>query len=358
MRVIAHLDMDAFFASYEQRETPEYRGKPVIVGGSAESRGVVSTCSYEARKFGVRSAMPTKTALKLCPEGIFVRPRGEAYRAESAEILKILRESSPIVEQVSVDEAYFDLSAYFENDRRPYDRVLESAGEIARGIQSRIAAERQLTCSIGVASNMMLAKIASDLRKPNAIAVIPESQKAQILRPLSTRALSGVGPVTAEALAVTGIVTIGDIQDAQTDLSEVVGSFGPVLRDMAMGIDEREIELDGERKSISSETTFPRDTAQRDVLRSTLRELSRDVAQTLDREACNALTVVVKVRYGNFKTLTRQIRLADPLDGADEIYRAACFILAKEKLVSRPLRLLGVGVATLVPPNPQLRLRF
>ncbi len=355
-RVILHVDMDAFFASIEQRDHPEYRGQPLIVGAPPDQRGVVCAASYEARKFKVRSAMPSRTAAKLCPQGIFVRPRMDVYRSESAQIMELLREATPIIEKVSVDEAYLDLTQAFEHAEDDDDAWREAV-QIARNLKSRIASERQLTASIGVASNKFLAKVGSDFQKPDGLTLIPERDKADFLRPLSAGSIHGVGPVTAKALADVGIHTIGDLQDTKVDLRPFVGSFAAKLKERALGIDDRPVDSSEERKSISSETTFLEDTDDRAVLRAALKELAADVAQTLEGHGLGALTVQVKVRYSDFTTLTRQLRVEEPLTSKGELYRLACYLLARDRLVKSPLRLLGLGVSTLVPPVvAQLRL--
>lgn len=349
--------MDAFFASIEQRDEPAYRGVPLVVGSPPDQRGVVCAASYEARKFGVRSAIPSRTAARLCPHAVFVRPRMEAYRAESAEIMAILRRVTPIVEKVSVDEAYLDLS-----DRivgiADTDAALHAALPIAQEIKSRIATERGLSASIGVAANKFLAKIGSDFQKPNGLTLIPETGKAAFLSPLSVRAIHGVGPVTAASLEKTGLRTIGDLQKTKRDLHAIVGSFAYRLRERAFGQDERPLDLSEERKSISSENTFLTDTDHRATLRAALRELAADVAQTLELQGLGALTIQVKVRYSDFKTLTRQLRVEEPITSASDLYRLACTLLAKHKLVTTPLRLIGICASTLVPPFSQLRLAF
>jgi DNA polymerase IV len=357
-RVILHVDMDAFFASVEQRDHPEYRGKPVIVGAPSDQRGVVCAASYEARKFGARSAMPSWTAAKLCPTGIFVRPRMEVYRQESRAIMEILHAFTPAVEKVSVDEAYLDLSCGVDEPIGP-DDALDAAVPLARQIKQRIREERQLTASIGVGANKFLAKLGSDFQKPDGLTVIHERDKVEFLKPLPVRVVHGVGPVTAQALEGRGFKTIGDLQTSEVSaLREVVGSFAEHLHERAFGNDERELDLSEERKSISSETTFLHDTDDRGVLRQSLRELAADVADTLEKSGTAALTIQVKVRYSDFKTLTRQMRMEEPLSSAGEIYRIACLLLARGRLVTKPLRLIGIGVSTLVPPSPQLRLRI
>ncbi len=356
IRVVFHVDMDAFFASVEQRDHPEYRGKPVIVGSPPNQRGVVCAASYEARRFKVRSAMPSRTAGRLCPQGIFVRPRMEAYRAESAAIMEILRSITPVIEKVSVDEAYLDLSTTFQAYDEE-DAALEAAVPLARALKQRIAEERGLTASIGVASNKFLAKLGSDFQKPDGLTLIRECEKVAFLQPLSVRAIHGVGPVTAEGLETRGFKTIGDLQASDADLSPVVGSFAASLRARAMGNDSRPVETNDERKSISAENTFLDDTDDRPTLRAALKELAADVAGSLERHGMGALTVQVKVRYSDFTTVTRQVRLEEPVTSTAEIYRLAQFLLARDRLVRSPLRLIGVGVATLVPPTQeQLRL--
>lgn len=354
-RVIFHVDMDAFFASVEQRDHPEYRGKPVIVGSPPDQRGVVCAASYEARKFKVRSAMPSRTAGKLCPHGIFVRPRMDAYRAESRAVMEILHSYTQAVEKVSVDEAYLDLSHLFPVTQEP-DEALAAAVPIAEKIKRRIREERELTASVGIGSNKFLAKLGSDFQKPDGLTLITERDKVEFLKPLSVRAVHGVGPVTAETLEARGVRTIGDLQSSSVDLRSIVGSFADSLRQRAFGNDDRELDLSEERKSISSETTFNEDTDDRRILRQALKELAADVADTLRATSMAALTIQVKVRYSDFKTLTRQTRLEEPLSDAASIYRLACLLLAKDRLVSSPLRLLGIGASTLVPPSPQLHL--
>ena len=348
-RVIFHLDMDAFYASVEQRDDPALRGKPVIVGAPPTQRGVVAASSYEARKFGVRSAMPSVTAGRLCPKGIFVRPRMEVYREESRAIMSLVRESGALIEQVSVDEAYLDFSTH--SQRVTADESLLSALPLARELKQKIFAQRQLTASIGVAANKFLAKLASDFQKPNGLTLIPERDKVLFLRPMPVRTIHGVGQVTEQVLVNAGIKTIGDLQDYAGDLRALVGSWAPTLKRLAVGEDDRPLDLSDERKSISSENTFLRDTADRRVLRDCLREQANEVAQTLQRKRLEAQTVQVKVRYSDFTTLTRQISVEEPISDANEIYRLAAHLLAREKLVSRPLRLLGLGVSGLLPPS-------
>ena len=349
-RVILHVDMDAFFASVEQRDYPQYKGLPVIVGSPPDQRGVVCAASYEARKFKVRSAMPSRTAAKLCPHGIFVRPRMDAYRAESAVIMEILRSITPMVERVSVDEAYLDVTEAVQ-DRQNQDEAIEAVVPLAREIKRRIKEERSLSASIGVSCNKFLAKLGSDFQKPDGLTVILERDKLEMLKPLLIQSIHGVGPVTAQALQDKGLQTIGDLQNTTLDLEAIVGSFAGTLKERAFGNDDRPVDLSDERKSISAENTFLTDTDHRPTLRAALKEMAVDVAQTLHAEGVAAQTVVVKVRYGDFTTITRQIRVEEPVTQSDEIYRLACFLLARHQLVKRPLRLLDVGLSTLVPPT-------
>ena len=350
--MIFHLDMDAFYASVEQRDCPELAGQPVIVGASPDRRGVVCAASYEARAFGVRSAMPSRTAQKLCPQGIFISPRMEAYRRESREIMALLTGFGGQVEQVSVDEAYRDMSHHFA----AFDS--HAAIELGASMKSLIQSQRHLTASIGIGSNKLLAKIASDHGKPNGLFCITDEEKVAFLRDLPASTIHGVGKVTSDALAQRGLLTIGDIQDFTGDLRSIVGSFANQLKLFALGEDNRPLEFDGAVKSVSVEETFERDTQDRKILVPLLMEQATDIAHKLDKEHLAARTVQVKVRYSDFKTLTRQMSVEDPLESKEEIYSIACSLLRREKLVQRPLRLLGLGVSGLGPPSTQLKLPF
>ena len=345
-RVILHLDMDAFFAAVEQRDRPDLKGLPVIVGGSPSSRGVVCAASYEARRFGVRSAMPSRTAGRLCPQGVFLTPRMDRYREESRAIFGLVGASGVEVEQVSVDEAYLDASGL--NPASEAEEALVSAVRWARELKALIRSERQLTASIGIASNKLMAKVASDWGKPDGLLLIPNRDRAAFLRPLPARTLHGVGRVTEEVLQKAGVRTVGDIQDYPGDLKALVGAWGPTLKSFSMGIDERPLSQDDTIKSISSENTFSEDTADRPVLRSVLREQADELSAKLQRHGISAQTVQVKVRYSDFSTLTRQFSVDEPVVAARDLYRLACWLLARHQLVHRPLRLLGLGVSGLV----------
>jgi DNA polymerase-4 len=345
-RVILHLDMDAFYASVEQRDNPELRGKPVIVGSPPNQRGVVAAASYEARKFGVRSALPSVTAGRLCPNGVFIRPRMDHYRAESQQIMAILANSGADVERTSIDEAYLDCSGIVASTADP-DLALQSAMPIARGLKERIRSERNLTATVGIGSNKLLAKIASDFKKPDGLTLISERDKAAFLRPISVRAIPGVGRVTEETLHAAGIKSIADVQDYTGDLRALLGSYGPILRQAAFGLDDRVLDLGDTVKSISSEETFSRDTDDRRILRQSLRSQAEDIAGRLKKKHLGARTVQVKIRYGDFTTLTRQFSVEEPITEPSDIYRLGCYLLARERLVNRPLRLLGIGVSAL-----------
>ncbi|MCX6925305.1 MAG: DNA polymerase IV [Verrucomicrobia bacterium] len=323
-RVIFHLDMDAFYASIEQRDNPSLRGKPVIVGAPPTQRGVVCAASYEARKFGVHSAMPSATAGRLCPKGVFVRPRMEAYKDESRQIMQLVAETGAVIEQMSIDEAYLDLSGLCQAEDA--DASLLASRPLAQRLKEQIRAARQLTATIGIAANKLLAKIASDHQKPDGLTLITEKEKVQFLR-------------------------VGDLQDFSGDLRALVGSFGPKLKGFGFGQDDRPLELGDEIKSISGEETFLQDTDDRKILRACLRTQATDIAARLKHRQLGAHTVQVKVRYGDFTTLTRQITVEEPLTEADDIYRLSCWLLGREKLVSRPLRLLGLGVSSLREPS-------
>jgi DNA polymerase-4 len=349
MRVIAHVDLDACFASIEQRDNPALRGKPVIVGAPPTQRGVVAACSYEARKFGVRSAMPSVTAGRLCPDALFVRPRMDVYRSESRLVMDLIAQSGGVAEQTSIDEAYVDFTALCSAE--DHDSALLKAVPLGRVMKERIRAERGLAATVGIGPNKLLAKLASDKGKPNGLLVIPETGKTQFLRPFPVRILYGVGTATEQTLARAGIRTVADLQDYAGDLRVLLGSFGPKLRQFAFGEDDRPLELGEDIKSISEEETFLRDTEDRKVLRACLRAMAENVAAKLTRHSLVAYTVQVKIRYGDFTTLTRQISVEDPLIEPAEIYRLACFLLGREKLVCRPLRLLGLGVASVSEPG-------
>jgi DNA polymerase-4 len=282
----------------------------------------------------------------------------DVYRAESHRIFEIVeRLAGGLIQQVSVDEGYIDLSERCQAEDA--DASLQQAEPLARELKHAIHSERQLTATIGIASNKLLAKLASDFQKPDGLTLVRERDKVAWLRPMPVRALHGVGRVTEEALHRANLRTIGDLQDHRGDLRAWVGSWAAELKRFAFGEDDRPLELGDEVKSISAETTFPQDTEHRPILRACLRESADEIAGKLQRQRLAAHTVQVKVRYGDFTTLTRQLSLEEPMAEARELYRIACWLLARDRLVSRPLRLLGIGVSGLVEPSgEQLTLAF
>ncbi len=345
-RKIIHIDMDAFYASVEQRDFPEYRDQPVIVGGSPEKRGVVATASYEARKYGVHSAMPTSTAKRLCPHGIFVPPRFEVYEDVSAQIMAVCREYTDLIEPVSLDEAYLDVTV-----NKPGIRF---ASTIARAIKRDIRAATGLTASAGVGPNMLIAKIASDMHKPDGLTVVPPEQVADLLRDLPVGKIPGIGHVTERRMAAMGIKTAGDL--AQRPLDELVSTFGKVglwYYSAARGQDDRQVEPDQVRKSIGAETTYPKDLNNLRDITDALEELANTVAERLEAENVSGRTVVLKITYANFEKITRRKSLDFYFRDAATILGAMDGLLAQTEAGRRPLRLLGITVANLdnIPPG-------
>jgi DNA polymerase-4 len=343
VRRIIHVDMDAFYASVEQRDDPSLKGKPVVVGGRPEGRGVVAAASYEARTFGIRSAIPMARAIRLCPHVVVVSPNFSKYKAVSQQVFAIFRSVTPLVEGLSLDEAYLD--------------VTENAwGEplgmnVARRIKAEIKAATGLTASAGVAPNKFLAKIASAWRKPDGLTVIAPDRVEQFLLQLPVDALWGVGPVTAKRLRERGIEKIPDVRAASDELlREAVGSGAEWLRQLANGIDDREVDPVQEAKSSSSETTYAYDLTDLEQMRLELDEMARDGAAWLARRDLLARTVTIKVRYSDFTTVTRSDTRA-PTRDPDDIARRAVALLDRTEAASRPVRLLGAGVHNLIDPS-------
>lgn len=339
-RTILHVDLDAFFAAVEQRDHPELRGKPVAVGmGGTGDRGVVSAASYEARKFGIHSAMPIRTARRLCPDCIFVPVNGALYQRVSREVMAILRRFTPLVEPISIDEAFLDVTAS--------KALFGDGATIAARVKEAIRDELQLTASVGVAATKLVAKIGSDLRKPDGLVVVPPGEEATFLAPLPISRLWGVGPQTAAALRDFGVATIGDL--AAMDRSALVrrfGKHGATLVDRAHGRDGDPVDDPDGAKTIGHETTFDVDTSDRDVLERTLLALSEGVSGRLRSAGVKARTVTVKVRDSSFHTVTRQKGLPEPTDLTDPIWRAAVE-LARPEMRGRKIRLLGVTASHL-----------
>jgi DNA polymerase IV len=339
-RAIAHVDMDAFYASVEQRDRPELRGLPVIVGADPKGRGVVSAASYEARVFGVRSAMPIGKAARLCPHAVFVPVDMDKYARVSSEIMAILGDFSPLVEPVSVDEAFLDLTGT--------ESLLGPPPEAVRQIKQRIRAETGLTASAGLAANKFIAKIASDLRKPDGMVVVEPGREAEFLAPLPIERLWGVGKATAKSLAGLGIGTIGQLQRLpRATLVSRLGGHGADLHDLAFGRDERAVEPWTAPKSMGAETTFERDTDDRTRLETTLRGQAERVARELRAGGVAASRVTLKLRFADFRTLTRS-HTGDPTQDGLELYRRVLVLFARERLVQR-VRLIGLSASTLGP---------
>ncbi len=337
-RTILHVDLDAFFAAVEQRDRPELRGRPVVVGGgSPDQRGVVSTASYEARKFGIHSAMPLRTAGALCPEAVFLPVDGRKYQAVSREVMAILRRYTPQVEPISIDEAFLDVTA---------SRALFGDGpEIGRLIRAAIEAEVELTASVGVAGSKLVAKIASDLRKPDALVVVPRGEEAAFLAPLPIQRLWGVGERTAAGLAELGVATMGDLAALPPDLlTRRFGKHGATLALRARGIDDDPVSDGAPAKSISHEHTFDIDTNDPALIERTLLAMADGVAGRLRSAGLRAATVQVKIRDSSFRTITRQRTLAEPTDLAEPIWRTATE-LARPEIRGLKIRLLGVGTS-------------
>jgi nucleotidyltransferase/DNA polymerase involved in DNA repair len=340
-RVILHLDMDAFYAAVEVREHPELAGQPLIIGHRGK-RGVVSTCSYEAREFGVHSAMPSVTAEKLCPMAIWMHGRMSLYVEVSREIRAIMRDFSPVVEPLSIDEAFIDLTGIAPD--------LEAGAGIAARIKERILNEQKLTASVGVAPNKFLAKFASDLEKPDGLVILPLEEVPNRLWPMKIERLWGVGPSTAERLHRAGITLIGDLVDMATeDLEDIVGeAHAAHLQALARGEDYRRVHTERHAKSISEERTYGEDLTDPDEIDRALLARAEGVARQLRRDGLECRTVHLKVRLGDFTTWTRSRTLPAPTDLAEPLVEAARRMLRdRVKLRGRGVRLLGVGVSGL-----------
>jgi DNA polymerase-4 len=341
---IIHVDLDAFFAAVEQRDRPELRGKPVIVGGDPRSRGVVSTCSYEARKFGVHSAMPLRTALQLCPNGIFLPVDGAKYQRISREVMAVLRRFTPAVEQVSIDEAFLDVAGS--------EALFGPAPEIAHRIKAEVVSATGLTVSVGVATNKLIAKVGSDLRKPDGLVVVQPGAEAAFLAPLEIRRLWGIGPKTAERLHGLGIRTIGELAALPVEtLTRALGDYGATLHDRALGIDADPVIGGGEAaKSVSHETTFAVDVTDPAEIERTLLALTEGVSARLRAAGLRAGTVAVKIRDSQFRTISRQKQLPEPSDLTEPIWRTA-LELTRPEVRGKNIRLLGVAATQLGQPE-------
>jgi len=340
--IVAHLDLDAFFAAVEELEDPALRDRPLVVGGDPHGRGVVATANYAARRFGIFSAMPCAEALRRCPHVTFVRPRMALYREYSREVWSIVREIVPTVEQAGIDEGYLDLGEVAP--------AFDDARALAEAVQAVIRARTRLSCSLGVASSKVVAKVASDRRKPGGLTVVRPGREAAFLAPFDVRLLPGVGPRAEERLHAVGVPTIGALA-AVDDASLrrlLPGKVGLMLRDRARGIDPRGLELQVERVSISTEETFEHDIADVTQLQAELRRMSARLAEHLAKRGEAARTVTTKVRYPDFSIRSRSSTVAAGLDDAETIGEIACALLDRA-LADRPgpLRLVGVGLSNL-----------
>jgi len=360
-RTILHLDLDAFFCSVEENRNPELRGKAFAVGGKPDERGVVASCSYAARKMGVRSAMPMSKALRLCPGLLIVSSRHRIYGEVSRQVMKILHDTTGLVEQISIDEAFLDISDIQDKPER-----------IARGLQARIRDELHLPSSIGIASNKLMAKIGTEVGKalalkrikaqglvepPNAVTVVPYGEEAAFLSPLPADMLWGVGPKTSKRLSELGIHTIGDIAGwPESELVRLFGENGRDLSQHAKGIDNRPVVTEHETKSISQEVTFSVDVRDDKVLEKRIHEQAARVASQLRKQELAGSTIKLKIRWPDFTTLTRQTTLGHRTDQEDEIAKAALKLMESVRKPNQAVRLIGVGVSGLGQPIRQLGL--
>ncbi len=338
MRHILHADFDAFFTSVEQLDDPAIRGKPVVVGGRPEDRGVVASASYEARRFGVRSAMPMRTALQRCPKAIRVPPRFDRYQQVSRQVMTMFREVTDLVEPLSIDEAYLDVTeaAGTQSD----------AGRIAAALRARVRSELGLTISIGVATSKSLAKIASDMDKPDGLTVVPPGSERRFLAPMPVSKLPGIGPKTAARLESEGVRAIGEL--ATRPMQWAIATFGrsgPHFRRLARGQDSSPVIVERRRKSVSAETTLAKDTGDPDALLELVDRLSQRVSRHLADSGLRGRTVKLKLRLADFTTFTRQRTLPSPEASPDSISGAAKALLERELQPGRLFRLVGVGVS-------------
>ena len=344
VRRILHVDMDAFYASVEQRDKPELRGNPVAVGGQPDQRGVVAAASYEARTFGVRSAIPMSRAVRLCPQLIIVRPDFKRYREASQKVFEIFRSVTPLVEPLSLDEAYLDVT---EN---AWGETLGQS--VAKRLKAEIKRATELTASAGVAPNKFLAKIASAWKKPDGLTVIAPERVEHFLQKLPVDALWGVGPVTAARLRERGIDRLVDVRTTDEKiLRDAVGSLADWLRQLASGIDERPVQANRETKSSGSEVTYSEDLSDINEIRHEIDEMARDAASWLGRKQLLCRTVTIKVRYSDFTTITRSHSQTPAGRDADDIASRAVALLERTEAAERPVRLLGVSVHNLEDPS-------
>ena len=347
VRKVIHIDMDAFYASVEQRDHPELRQRPVIVGGDPNGRGVVATCSYEARKFGIHSAMPAARAYRLCPQAIFVRPRFSVYRQVSQQIREIFLSYTDLVEPLSLDEAYLDVTVNKFN--------IQSATWIAQEIRRKIRHETGLTASAGISYNKFLAKIASDVNKPDGLTLVTPEQANDFIAALPIRRFHGVGRVTEKKMQQLGINTGADLlRFSLEDLHRYFGKAGAYYYYIARGIDQRPVVPDRVRKSIGKETTLGEDLADRSRMLTILGALSEQVAETLAAKQTSGMTLTLKVKYDDFQQVTRSISREQAIESSEDILALAEELLKKTDAGERSVRLLGVTVSHLTTDVPAL----
>ena len=340
-RRILHCDMDCFYAAVHMRDDSSLAGKPVVIGGSPEGRGVVAAASYEARRFGIHSALPAARAVRLCPQAIFIRPDFPRYREESQRIVEIFQDFTPVIQKVSIDEAYLDVTEQLE----PWG----SGTAVAREIKRRVRHERGLTVSVGVGPNRLVAKIASDFDKPDGLTVVKPARVQQFLDPLSVRSLPGVGPASEARLHESGITTVAELRALPKDrLETLFGRNGEWLYNCARGIDERPVRTHRQRKSLSCERTYSQDLQRLEEMDEELDRMAERVSRGLKKRELSAQTLTVKVRYGDFTTLTRSHTLPSPT--SDEAVMASWGrrLLRRTEAGRRSVRLLGLGAGNLV----------
>jgi DNA polymerase-4 len=347
-RRIMHIDLDAFFVSVEQVANPKLRGKPVVVGGRPQGRGVVAAASYEARAFGLHSGMPLVTASRLCPQAIFIQGSFPKYRDASQKFMAILADFSPFLEPMGLDEAYLDATGF--------ESIHGSGHQMAAKIKQRVKEELGLTASIGIAGGKVVAKVASEMSKPDGLLEIAEGKEGSFLAPLPTARLPGIGQKTERKLKRLGITTIGKLSITPLSvLKSHFGASGEILQRFASGIDDREVEPPAAAKSISRETTFGQDTKDRSLLKATLRYLGERVGADLRRKGKRARCVTLKLRYADFTTITRRRTLSQTTDSDQAIFDTGVKLLGRELAGEKqPVRLVGIGVAELVAAGGQL----
>jgi len=338
-KAIIHLDVDAFYAAVEVLDNPSLKGKPIVVGGP-KARGVVSSSSYEARKFGVHSAQPIATAMRLCPQGIYLPVRMSRYKEVSEQVFEIFSRFTPLIEPLSIDEAFLDLTGSV--------RLFGPPEEIAKNIKKAVVEEIGITVSAGVAPSKFVAKIASDLQKPDGLTVVPEGKVKEFLEPLPIAKLWGVGRATQEALARLGVKTIGDLSRISLDVLErSFGKHGTHLHFLSHGVDDRDVELRREMKSIGREETFPDDLLDVGAIRREILFLATRVSHRLRCHGVAGRTVTLKVKFSDFRQVTRSETLQEATDDGWEVFHHCCRLLDKTEIGKRPVRLLGISLSQL-----------